>query len=148
VPEYRASEWLIVPAYAWLGVAGLLLIADGLSWWSLTPRPPVDSERHALGAGLITLLILGMAIRMVPGFAGRKLHSAGLVWATVWLGNGAALLRVLPLFFPSRVSMGLLGLAGLLGLVAVACLGWNLWRTLRDSSDGAAVSLSAPPGSP
>jgi len=101
VPEYRASEWLILPAYTWLGVAGLLLIADGLSWWGLVPRPPTDAERHALGAGLITLLILGMAIRMIPGFAGRKLHSAGLVWATVWLGNGAVLLRVLPLFLPS-----------------------------------------------
>ena len=89
-----------------------------------------------------------MAIRMIPGFAGRKLHSAGLVWATVWLGNGAALLRVVPLFFPSRVSMGLLGVAGLLGLAAVACLGWNLWQTLRVSPAGGAVGLHAEPGSP
>jgi len=88
-----------------------------------------------------------MAIRMVTGFAGRKLHSAGLVWATVWLGNGAALLRVLPLFLPSsRVSTGFLGLAGLLGLAAVACLGWNLRQTLREPSAGGAGGLSTPPG--
>ena len=56
-----------------------------------------------------------MAIRMVPGFVGRKLYSARLVWATVWLGNAAAVLRVLPLFLPSsRVTVALLGLAGLL----------------------------------
>jgi uncharacterized protein involved in response to NO len=145
VSEYRASEWLIVPAYTWLGIAGLLLILEGLSWWGLTPRPPLDAERHALGAGLITLLILGMAVRMLPGFAGRKLHSAGLVWATVWLGNAAALLRVLPLFLPSsRVTLALLGLAGLLGLAAVACLGWNLWQTLREPVLGRVGDSRAP----
>jgi uncharacterized protein involved in response to NO len=132
VPEYRASDCLIVAAYIWLGVAGLLMILEGLSWWGLAPRPPLDAERHALGAGLVSLLILGMAIRMVPGFAGRKLYSARLVWATVWLGNAAVLLRVLPLFAPSsRLTTTLLGLAGLLGLAAVACLGLNLWRTVR-----------------
>jgi uncharacterized protein involved in response to NO len=95
------------------------------------------------------LLILGMAVRMVPGFAGRKLHSVRLVWATVWLGNAAAILRVLPLFLPSsRVTMALLGLAGLLGLAAVACLGWNLWRTLSDSPVARARDSSVPSASP
>lgn len=149
VPEYRASDWLIVPAYTWLGITGLLLILEGLSWWGLAPRPPLDAERHALGVGLITLLILGMAIRMIPGFAGRKLYSANLVWATVWLGNGAAILRFVPLFLPSsRVTMGLLGLAGVLGLAAVACLGWNLWQTLREPAARPTSGPSAPSGSP
>ncbi|MFN8633049.1 MAG: NnrS family protein [Chloroflexota bacterium] len=147
VSEYRASDWAIFSAYSWLGVAGVLMVFEGLAWWELTPRPPLDAERHALGAGLVTLLILGMAIRMVPGFSGRKLYSARLVWATVWLGNGAAMLRVLPLFVPSsRVTMSLLGLAGLLGLAAVSCLGWNLWQTVHrpTSSDGEAVAARAP----
>jgi uncharacterized protein involved in response to NO len=149
VSEYRASEWLIVPAYTWLGAAGLLMILGGLAWWGLAPSPPLDAERHALGAGLVTLLILGMAIRMVPGFAGRKLYSARLVWATVWLGNGAALLRILPLFLPSsRVTMALLGLAGLLGLAAIACLGWNLWGTLRKSPVEQAGRSSVPLAGP
>jgi uncharacterized protein involved in response to NO len=130
--ENRAAEWLILSAYAWLMVAGLILIAEGLAGWALAPRPPIDAERHALGAGLVTLLILGMAVRLLPGFAGRRLYSAGLVWATVWLGNAAALLRVVPLFLPSsRLSVGLLALSGLLALAAVVSLTWNLWRTLR-----------------
>ena len=133
-----AAEWLILTAYAWLAVAGLLLVWEGLAGLvppaSLGgfPAPARDAERHALGAGLVTLLILGMAVRLVPGFAGRPLRSARLVWATVWLGNGAALLRVVPLFLASSsLTLGLLGLAGALGMVAVACLGWNLWRTVR-----------------
>lgn len=135
LPEYRAAEWLILPSYGWLGVAGLLLLLEGLSGWGLVPRPPLDAERHALGAGLVTLLILGMAVRLVPGFSGRKLHSVRLVWGTVWLGNAAAILRVVPLFLPSsRLTMALLGLAGLCGVAAVACLGWNLWRTVAEPS--------------
>jgi uncharacterized protein involved in response to NO len=145
VSEYRASEWLIIPAYTWLGVAGTLLILEGLSWWGLAPRPPLDAERHALGGGLITLLILGMAVRMLPGFAGRKLHSVSLVWATVWLGNAAVILRVVPLFLPSsQVTMAVLGLAGLLGLAAVACLGWNLWQTLHEPAPNRAGGVSPP----
>ncbi|MCC6179622.1 MAG: NnrS family protein [Chloroflexi bacterium] len=131
--EYRAAEWLIVPGYAWLGIAGLLLVLEGLSWWGIVPSPPLDASRHALGVGLVTLLILGMAARLLPGFSGRKLYSVKLVWATVWLGNAAAILRVAPLFLPSsRLSMTLLGISGLLGLAAVACLGWNLRQTLAE----------------
>ena len=130
--EDRAAEWLILSAYLWLAAGGLLLLADGLAAWELVPRPPADAERHVLGAGFISLLILGMAVRLLPGFAGRRLHSAGLVWASFWLGNAAALLRAVPLFLPSsRLTVGLLALAGLLGLLAVACLGWNLRQTLR-----------------
>ena len=29
------------------------------------------------------------------------------------------------------MTMALLGLSGLFGLAAIACLGWNLWGTLR-----------------
>jgi hypothetical protein len=73
-----------------------------------------------------------MAVRLLPGFAGRRLASPGLVWATLWLGNAAALLRVAPLFLPSsRLSTGLLAIAGLLGLAAVGCLAWNLRQTLQ-----------------
>ena len=83
VAANTASAWLIVAAYTWLGVAGLLLVLDGLAGFGLVEHPPLDAERHALGAGLVTLLVLGMAVRLVPGFSGRKLYSARLVWATV-----------------------------------------------------------------
>ena len=74
-----------------------------------------------------------MAVRLLPGFAGRKLYSVRLVWATVWLGNAAALLRVAPLLLPAGAATSrLLALSGLLALAAIGCFGWNLWRTLRD----------------
>jgi len=140
-----AAEWLLRAAYAWLAVAGLLLLLGGALALAGGPLLPVDVERHALGAGFVTLLILGMGPRLLPGFVGRQhVASAGLVWATVWLGNAAALLRVatplavwlLPLTAPgaappAALTDGLLALSGLLGLAAVLCFAVNLWRTLR-----------------
>jgi hypothetical protein len=132
VADHRPSAWLIMTAYGWLGVAGLLLILDGFARWGVGWRPPQDAERHVLGAGLVTLLILGMAVRLLPGFTGEKLYSVPLVWATFWLGNAAVALRVVPLLLPtSRLTPALLGLSGLVGLAAIACLGWNLWRMVR-----------------
>ncbi|MCC7106113.1 MAG: NnrS family protein [Chloroflexi bacterium] len=131
-PEIRPTTWLIVSAYGWLAVTGLLLVGQALGGWGLLPAPPLDAERHAIGAGFVTLLILGVAPRLLPGFAGRHLHSARLVWATVWLGNSAAVLRVAPLFLAdSSLRAGLPGTAGLLDLAALVCLGWNLWKTVR-----------------
>jgi hypothetical protein len=130
--EHRAAGWLIVSAHLWLAIGGLMLVAEALAGWGLLPSPPLDAERHALGTGLVTLLIFGMAVRLLPGFAGRPLYSARLVWATLWLGNTAAVLRVAPLFLPpSPTSVGLLALSGLLALAAIGCLTWNLLRTLR-----------------
>src|SRR5579884_594340 len=144
-PDLRAAEWLLRAAYAWLAVAGLLLLAGGALALAGGPLLPADVERHALGAGFVTLLIFGMGPRLLPGFQGREhLVSARLVWATFWLGNAAALLRVsVPLLvwllaldapgaaLPAGLANGLLSLSGLLDLAAVVCFAANLWQTLR-----------------
>jgi uncharacterized protein involved in response to NO len=140
--DLRAADGLLRTAYAWLAVAAALLIAGGLLPLAARPAPPLDAERHALGAGFVTLLIFGMGARLLPGFLGREhLASPRLVWATFWLGNAAALLRVGPLLVPWLLALGgstptpplpgLLALSGLLDMAAVACFGWNLWRTFR-----------------
>ena len=82
-----------------------------------------------------------MGARLLPGFVGRQqTASARLVWATLWLGNAAALLRVVPLLAPWLLGASavpapavptLLALSGVLDVAAVACFGWNLWRTLH-----------------
>jgi uncharacterized protein involved in response to NO len=146
--ELIAADRLLRSAYAWLVVAAILqLISGGALLTGGTP-PPVDAERHAIGAGFITLLIFGMGVHLLPGFLGRRMASARLAWATLWLGSGAVHLRVLPVLLTWLVGLGgdvtigaaqpllalvrpLLSLAGLLGMGAVGCFGWNLWRTLR-----------------
>lgn len=147
----KAVEWLLIPAYLWLTVAGLMDLALGVSIFGVALPIPLDAERHALGSGFITLLILGMAARMLPGFAGQRLASRRLVWATVWLGIGSAMLRVAPLLvvgaggtgtWPFGPPAAALALSGLLGLAAVLCLGTNLWWTFNP---GAYSSTSGAP---
>ena len=133
----KPVEYLLVPAYLWLVAAGLVDIALGLKLFGLILPVSADTEIHSLGSGFVTLLILGMGQRMLPGFAGRQLASVRLVWATVVLGNATAILRVGPLIvgaaagWPSGPVEWTLALSGVLGLGAVGCFGVNLWRTFR-----------------
>lgn len=135
-----AVEYLLVPAFVWLMVGGLVQMGTGLSAVGL-PVPAVpDLERHALGSGFVTLLILGMGQRMLPGFGGHTIWSPALVWTTAALGNASALLRGVPVLAASLgwvpaaqagwISVSL-ALSGALGLAAVLCFGLNLSVTFR-----------------
>ncbi|HLI26892.1 MAG TPA: hypothetical protein VKZ60_07475 [Chloroflexota bacterium] len=135
---YLPAELLVRSAYGWLLVAALLLGLGSLAELVGLPAPPADAERHAVGAGYITLLILGVGVYLLPGFQGRRLASLRLVWATLWLGNLGALLRVVSVLVSwalAAPSLGwlteLAGVGGLVDLVAVLLFAGNLWRTWR-----------------
>ncbi|HZQ08096.1 MAG TPA: NnrS family protein [Anaerolineae bacterium] len=131
--EYGRFELLIYSAYGWLVVAVILNIGrvfgDATGWVSIS----ADAARHALTVGFITLLIFGMAARMVPGFSHKKgVAYPRLVTVTFALGNVAAFLRVVPTLFPSwELALPLLGLSGAFGWLAVAVLAVNLHATFR-----------------
>jgi hypothetical protein len=132
--EYGRFEWLIYSAYLWLTLGALLWIVMGIGGLASRALPiPPDAARHAIGAGFVTLLILGMAARMLPGFAGkRRVGNPALVTLTAWLGNAAAVARVFPVLVPALPGARiLLGLSGIAGWLAVAILGINLWLTFR-----------------
>jgi uncharacterized protein involved in response to NO len=119
-------------AYLWLLVAAGLLARSGLAAVGATGADavPSDAEWHALGAGFVTLLILGVGAHLLPGFARRPLRSPELIWLTLVLGNAAALLRLGPVLLASRLPAALgshlLAAAGLAGLLAVAAFGVNV----------------------
>jgi hypothetical protein len=110
-----------------------------LSNWDL--EISTDAIRHVYLVGFITLLILGMAVRMIPGFIQKQLASARLVDFTFWLGNLAVIGRVLPLLVPAfffekisfavSMSQAFFALSGMLGLAAICCLAVNLRRTAK-----------------
>ncbi len=141
---YGPFARLIQSAFAWLALAAALLLANGiLQLLGLSAFAPDDLMRHALTVGFIALLIFGVGQRMLPGFAGQPLRSPRLVAATLWLGNAAVLLRVVPgllgLVLSGRALPpavpALLGIAfacsGPLGWLALCCFTYNLWRILR-----------------
>ena len=97
-----------------------------------------DAIRHALTIGFVSLLICGIAPRMLPGFSGGTIRSATLVSATLWLGNLAAVLRVGSLLLAPWLVIGsfnvgqvAFGCSGIVGLALALCLAWNLWPALR-----------------
>ncbi len=132
--EYSRFELLIYSAYAWLVVsAGMGIIRSIGLLVGNAALIPLDGERHTLTLGFITLLIFGMAARMMPGFSGkRRVAFAPLVMTTFLLGNLTVLLRVVPLFLPATtLSMALFGSSGAVGWIAVAALTVNLAATVR-----------------
>ena len=133
--EFGHFEWLIYAAYAWLVVAGGLEVFSGIALLSGAFAPCAPGVlRHVYLAGYATLLLLGMAPRMIPGFLHiRRLAFPGLVDASFWLGSAAILFRLLPLLLPQGMAgplAYLFGLSGLLGWLAVVALAVNLWATL------------------
>lgn len=131
--EYGRFEWLLYSAYGWLTLGALFFTVNGGALLLSRPRPiPTDAVRHTITVGFITMLILGMAVRMVPGFGSHKPAKPGWVDGLIVLGNAAAISRVVPLLFPNVAGLRtLLGLSGIFGILAVALLFAELWLTFR-----------------
>ena len=140
--EYGRFEWHIYAAYGWLvfgALAEMLIGAFGV--FQLPLAISSDVIRHIYLLGFVTNLIMGMAVRMVPGFLKkRRVASAKLIDGSFWLINFAVVGRVLPLLLPSlmlsdvpeiidTIVQAAFGLSGILGLLATICLAINLWRT-------------------
>jgi hypothetical protein len=141
--EFGRFERLVYAAYIWLvlaaggdSVSGLAAL---LQWPWLLQKTAI---RHMYFLGFITLLMFGVAVRMLPGFMHqRKVAHVALVEATFWLGNAAVVSRLLPFILPPAVLQSVPASAviariafagsGLLALMAVGCLAVNLWHTAR-----------------
>ena len=110
-----------------------------------TPTAFGDAERHIIGAGFVTLLILGEGANLLPGFGRRPLRTQALVWTTLILGNLAALLRVGPVLLPGVLpSAWLLSSAGLFGLLAILVFAINVGSSAGRTDPLVSTSSFAP----
>jgi uncharacterized protein involved in response to NO len=142
-----AAQWHGVSAFVWLLLdAGLLLVGGITFLLRGTGDSYRDIDRHILGAGFITLLILGEGANLLPGFGAGPLRSQALVWATLVCANAAAVLRVgplvLPWLAPGQGGGVALSLSGLAGMFAVALFGLNLRGRRRARPDTALLAGS------
>lgn len=125
----------VVCAFVWAVAAALLLIFLALHRAGV-PLPAAMADenlaRHAAGAGFMTLLIISVGWKMLPGFGGGRPGGRGWLWAAVVLANAATLLRVLPRLVPGELisgrpaSLDLLPIAGAAGFLAIASFAASL----------------------
>jgi uncharacterized protein involved in response to NO len=118
-----ASAQLLAAAGS-LGGVGVLVKSAGI--------------RHAQLAGFGTLLLLGVAPRMLPGFLGARGPAWPALVRPAWiLGAVAAFGVCVGLGLPAASlpwwARMLFGASGTLGWFAVALLAANLWATLRQA---------------
>jgi hypothetical protein len=144
--EFGRFERLVYSAYLWLVLGAVLEILSGGAGLAGYGLPfGTDAVRHIYLLGFVTLLIFGVSVRMLPGFMRKKaVAHPVLVETTFWLGNVAAVCRILPLVLPSALveilplitplTQTAFAFSGILGVSAVACLAANLWRTARSST--------------
>jgi len=130
----------VVSAYFWAVVAALFLLLFALHEfrvWVPLSLMEKNLARHAAGAGFMTLLILSVGWKMLPGFSGGRPRARSLVWTAVVLGNLAALLRILPALLPGSISSGrnwslmFFPLAGIAGLGTIVAFSIALMISLR-----------------
>jgi uncharacterized protein involved in response to NO len=99
--------WVLHVGYAWIPV-GLLLRAAS----SFTGAVPSSASTHALTAGAIGVLTMGMMARVALGHTGRALSPSPAAVGAFWLVALAAVVRVGAPLFGAAHYLGWLMVAG------------------------------------
>lgn len=153
-PRARAASRYVLAANGATVAAGVLLLAAGgatvvtgeLEWPGFR-----DAARHAIGLGMITALIFGMARLVAPAFALERAEARGpsladhVAW---WAIVAAIVLRVLAGLLRDGLSlegrMHLSAAAGALAWVAVAAFALGVLRAVRKEPAMRALLAAAP----
>jgi hypothetical protein len=129
--------------WAVLDITGVVLVrttrlpAQNL-WWA-------DAARHVFAVGFVTLLIVGMSLRILPVFSGKRLWSPRLAHAIYGLLLGAVAMRLLQ--YPAAFAPVFYRIGSFMGIPVVLALvlfTFNLFRTMRGGSDPRGHSDASP----
>jgi hypothetical protein len=131
-----SPTFAIRAAFACLGLwAALELAAVVLSRMTAIPAQNLwwaDAGRHVFTVGFLTLLIVGMSLRILPVFSGKRLWSPALARVTYGLLLGATAMRLLQ--YPAAFRPVFYRIGSYMGIPVVLALvlfTFNLVRTMR-----------------
>ena len=131
-PASQSHLWLVRSAFVWLAIAGAIAVYSGATAaadGALPSQFEFDAVRHTLGVGVVTGLIAGMSLMIVPEFAmdRHRTDQRGLAILLFVLINTATLLRVVPslagtawTFDQRNVSMAVAGTLAEVALIVFA----------------------------
>jgi hypothetical protein len=137
-------------AYVWLLVA-MTMLPFFLVYGTLTHQgfshAFMGSYRHAYTVGFVSMMILGVASRVVPILAGVDSKRISSLWGPFILFNlgcgGRVMLQILTDFIPN-VAYPLVGVTGFIEVSALAWWGVELWHIMNLSRTHRAQLLRAP----
>ena len=151
----QVQFWFVRAAMAWLIAGGVML-----AWFSLRAFADgrivdafaMDAVRHTIAVGVLTNMIMGMAMLVVPEFAGRRLQHPDERWIVVSMIvalNVAAALRVWPALegidWIESTRYWPMAIAGILAeavLVVLAFMFFQSWREQRPKDWATPQSLA------
>ncbi|MBP9838377.1 MAG: hypothetical protein KBC84_06655 [Proteobacteria bacterium] len=128
--QFGNFELLIYSAYFWLVIASLYELFSQF----MAIGMPVTIIRHFYLLGFVTHLILGMAVRMIPGFLGQnRIAFPNLVRLSLLFITISILGRTFPLVFGVTdyyIFRFLYGYSGVFAMLAITSLAVNLVTTV------------------
>lgn len=138
----RATKF-VRAAYAWLLVAGALLLFAPLSGSS---HAWIGAYRHAFTVGFISMMIVGVSLKIVPILTGADPARLPAMTATFWLLNVGNAARVASQIATDHApwAFRVMGFTGFFEVLALAIWGVHLWRVLDGKFSGAAAPAEKP----
>jgi len=151
VGEPDRSRKFVQAAALWLNISMLMLVLAPLYMYVLLPHAPwlsasgarsvtigfshayYGAVRHAVTVGFISLMILGMAAKVVPTLNGVDIRLLRRLWLPFILVNIGCTLRVslqIATDF-TATAYPLVGISGLLEVAGLAIWGVHLWRIMN-----------------
>ncbi len=116
--------WAVLSLSA-IAVSRLTAIPAQNLWWS-------DAARHLFTVGFLTLLIVGMSLRILPVFSGKPLWSPRLAYVTYALLLAGAAMRLLQ--YPAAFNPVFYRVGSFMGVpvvLAILLFAFNLVRTMK-----------------
>ncbi len=133
-------------AYAWLFASLTMLVLLPAYQYLLLPALAPESTaarigfshayygavRHAITVGFVSLMIVGVAAKIVPTLNGLDVHRLAGLWVPFILLNAGCTLRVTAQTLTdfTAVSFPVAGASGLLEVAGLAVWGVHLWRIM------------------
>lgn len=137
-------------AYGWLIFASFMIplfLLYSRATGQLFAHSYMGAYRHAFTVGFISLMIMGVAARVVPILAGAESSQLSSLWGPFILINvacfGRVSLQIATDFIP-RFAYSLIGLTGFIELGALAWWGAEMWKTMNLARTHRARVLGAP----
>jgi len=131
---------LVLPAASELSPSGEQALAIGFS------HAYAGAVRHAITVGFISLMILGMAAKVVPTLNGVDVRILRSLWIPFVLVNAGCAMRVGFQIATDFVawSFPVAGVSGVLEVTGIAVWGLHLWRLMNGWSPSGFVESGRP----